>query len=432
MSFRFPTLLSLLLCLGLSNPPALAETPAGGGMKVNDTVFRDAAIANVTAVTRVFGRGQRITGVIVEFTAPLSAAGFTGAELAVADRNILSARVTSTASMDATAQDGRFVVLDLNADDEAATIFASGVDQASEVVVTQTAPLALADGGSLEPGDKGVINTRQVNLIVDDFQTFRYTDPGTGLILDYNLFIPKDYDATKPYPMVVFLHDAGVTGTNQKRVLEQGLGAVSFASPEDQAKHPAFVLAPQFPVPLANDASQTSDYADVTARLIAEVSDSYAIDQDRIYATGQSGGCMTSIALNLKYPDLFAASLLVAGQWDPAVVAPLARDKIWAIVSEDDAKAFPGMTAIMDVIEENGTKVTRSTWNAKASHEELAKDVADARAAAGAGTVFFTTFTKGSVLPEDGSDNPGAGHVNTWVYAYDIPGVRDWLLAQTR
>ena len=108
------------------------------------------------------------------------------------------------------------------------------------------------------------------------------------------------------------------------------------------------------------------------------------------------------------------------------------KRQIWAIVSEDDAKAFPGMTAIMDVIEENGTKVTRSTWNAKASHEELAKDVADARAAAGAGTVFFTTFTKGSVLPEDGSDNPGAGHVNTWVYAYDIPGVRDWLLAQTR
>ena len=35
------------------------------------------------------------------------------------------------------------------------------MDQASEVVVTQTAPLALADGGSLEPGDKGVINTRQ-------------------------------------------------------------------------------------------------------------------------------------------------------------------------------------------------------------------------------------------------------------------------------
>ena len=108
------------------------------------------------------------------------------------------------------------------------------------------------------------------------------------------------------------------------------------------------------------------------------------------------------------------------------------RDRIWAIVSEDDAKAFPGMTAIMDVIEENGAKVTRTTWDAKATPEEMAASVAEARAAAGAGTVFFTTFAKGSVLPEGGSDNPGAGHVNTWIYAYDIPGVRDWLLAQTR
>ena len=401
-------------------------------MKVNDTVFRNDAIANVTAVTEVFGQSQRITSVIVEFTAPLTASAFTGLELAVADRTILSARVTAAASSEAAEGDGKFVVLKLAPEDAAAVIFAPGIETAAEVVVTQLSPIGLADGGTLAPGAKGVLNTRQVNLIVDDFQTFRFADPDTGLILDYNLFIPKNYDPSRAYPMVVFLHDAGVTGTNPRRVLEQGLGAVSFASPEDQAKNPSFVLAPQFPVPLANDASQTSDYADVTARLIASLSDSYAIDRDRVYATGQSGGCMTSIALNIKYPNLFAASLLVAGQWDPAVVAPLATDNIWAIVSMDDAKAFPGMTAIMDVLEENGAKVTRTIWNAKATQEEMAASVAEARSAAGDGTVFFTAFAKGSVLPDGGGDNPGAGHVNTWIYAYDIPGVRDWLMAQTR
>jgi predicted peptidase len=35
-----------------------------------------------------------------------------------------------------------------------------------------------------------------------------------------------------------------------------------------------------------------------------------------------------SIAMDIKYPDLFAASLLVAGQWDPAKVSPLAKDKL--------------------------------------------------------------------------------------------------------
>ena len=64
--------------------------------------------------------------------------------------------------------------------------------------------------------------------------------------------------------------------------------------------------------------------------------------------------------------------------------------------------------------------------------EVLAKAVADARAAAGDGTVFFTTFAKGSVLQPGDGDNPGAGHVNTWAYAYDIPALRDWLLSQRR
>ena len=30
-------------------------------------------------------------------------------------------------------------------------------------------------------------------------------------------------------------------------------------------------------------------------------------DKNRVYTTGQSMGCMTSMYLNLKYPNLFAA-----------------------------------------------------------------------------------------------------------------------------
>ena len=33
---------------------------------------------------------------------------------------------------------------------------------------------------------------------------------------------------------------------------------------------------------------------------------SYAVDEDRIYATGQSGGAIISMAINIPYPDLFA------------------------------------------------------------------------------------------------------------------------------
>lgn len=420
----------LLLCTA---DFALAQDPTGGGgPKVNQTVFSTEAIAGVTAVTEVFGRSQNVTAVIVEFKEPLAAASIQPASFAVDDRKILSVMVTAEPEPEAAQQDGRFVMIGLDPADEASVVFGAGVDNAPEAIVRQTAPVALASGGTVDPGDTGVINTSVRNLIVDDFRQFRFTDPKTGLILDYNLFIPAGYDQSQSYPLVMFLHDAGVTGSNPRRTLQQGLGAVSFASAQDQAKHAAFVLAPQFPVPLANDASQTSVYVDLIPRLIQQVATDFSIDKDRIHTTGQSGGCMTSIALNVANPDLFAATLCVAGQWDPSVVAPLAKGKFWAIVSEDDAKAFPGMTAIMKTLEDNGATVTRGSIDAKATGEAKAAAVADIRAKGKDSKIFFTTFTPGSVLPEVGADNPGAGHVNTWIYAYDIPAIRDWLLEQSR
>src|SRR3954463_8371845 len=47
---------------------------------------------------------------------------------------------------------------------------------------------------------------------------------------------------------------------------------------------------------------------ETTIHLVEALAQEYAIDRDRLYATGQSGGCMMSIAMNLAYPDLFAAS----------------------------------------------------------------------------------------------------------------------------
>ncbi|MES2666213.1 MAG: hypothetical protein V4712_08945 [Pseudomonadota bacterium] len=408
------------------------DAPTGGGPKVNDTLFRSADIAGMTAVTQVFGRSQNVVAVIVEFAAPVAADLVTAASFVVEDRSILSVRVTATAELDAPQADGRFVVITLDPADAASVVYAGGVDTAPQVVTRIAAPVALVGGAMVQPGEKGILATRIRNLVVDDFQQFRFADPVSGLLLDYNLYIPKDYDPARSYPLVLFLHDAGVTGSNPRRTLQQGLGAVAFASAEDQARNPAFVLAPQFPVPLANDASQTSVYVDLVPRLIDQIARTYAVDRDRLYTTGQSGGCMTSLALGISNPDLFAATFCVAGQWDAAQVAPLADDALWVLVSEDDTKAFPGMTAIMDTLQANGAAVTRGRLDAKAPAGEQARAVAAIRAQADKDSrVFFTTFTPGSVL-DAGATEGGAGHVNTWVYAYAIPAIRDWLFDQRR
>lgn len=46
--------------------------------------------------------------------------------------------------------------------------------------------------------------------------------------------------------------------------------------------------------------------------------------------------------MNANFTGFFAASCLMACQWDAAAVTPIASDKLWITVLEDGAKACPG------------------------------------------------------------------------------------------
>ena len=97
------------------------------------------------------------------------------------------------------------------------------------------------------------------------------------------------------------MHDAGVTGTLVKAPLYQGNGATAWASPEFQAAHPCFVIAPEFDEIIVDDTSTASPYLDATINLINHLQTKLPIDGNRLYTTGQSGGGMMSIAMNIKY-----------------------------------------------------------------------------------------------------------------------------------
>lgn len=169
---------------------------------------------------------------------------------------------------------------------------------------------------------------------------------------------------------------------------------------------------------------------ETTLHLIEKVAAEQNVDRDRIYLTGQSGGGMMSIAMLIREPELFAAAFLVACQRDPEVVQPLAKQRLWVMVSEGDEKAFPGQTAIMAVIEGEGVTVSRANWDGTSDAATFAAAVAD-QAATGA-AVNFTVLNRGTVVPVGQPDNGGSNHVNTWRIAYDIPGIRDWIMQQVK
>ncbi len=277
--------------------------------------------------------------------------------------------------------------------------------------------------------DKAIPDSIVFKETIAKFKQLSYQDKTTGIDLPYNLFVPKDYDPTKQYPLVLFMHDASVTGREVTATLTQGLGAVIWASDYEQQKHPCFVLAPQYATTIANDKSEASPALDATVSLINGLQSQYSIDADRIYTTGQSGGCMASIALNIKYPELFAASYLCSGQWEPTVTAPLAKMNIWISVAEGDMRAYPGMNAITEFLLTKGATVTKDYISAQSTDAQLDFKVKEMLAK----HANINYLVLSDVVPKALSDMRGApDHMCSWLTTYSIEAIRDWLFSQRK
>ena len=394
-------------------------------------------IRSVTSVTEVFGTGQQITHIIVEFNERVVNSQLTKNTFTVSDRTVEKIYSNTRPERTDIVKDGRFVIIELNPKDSGASLRLEGNDEVGFQMkkatskITQKEDILFTNGKKLEKSIAILENNKTRNLIVENFKQFVYKDPKTGTSVKYNLYIPKNYDKNKKYPLVLFMHDKGVLSEDTKTALFQGNGATSFATPEEQAKHEAFVLAPQYSKQVVDDNGDITSDLDATVNLIRDyLISKYSIDEKKLYATGQSMGGMMAIVMNYKYPELFAASYLVACQWNPKEVSTMAKNNLWITVSTGDEKAYPGMNAITSELIKRGATVAKDNWRA---------DYTDAQFLEGARKVIaqksnikYTTLEKGTnpYLPKDA--NPGLEHSGTWKVAYNIPGIKDWMFLQSK
>ncbi len=400
-------------------------TLAGSGAAAV-TLPRIAVAANAssavaaTAIAEVFGDGLRLTGVALEYAEPVQGRSLVLADYAVENRRVTSVSAASSVDPADIAPEGRFVLVMLDPEDGAARLY-----RTDGRLVERVPPEA-----KVTANGAAIISSAVSRLLVDEFEPRSVADAETGITLKYNLFVPRDYDPSNRYPLVLFMHDASVTSDIQDQTLVQGLGAVVWTRPEEQARRPCFVLAPQFDVAVVNDQSEATPHGEVVVRLIQSLTEEFSIDRDRLYTTGQSGGGMLSMALDIAHPDLFAASLLVACQWDPGLVDPMADDRLFIIVAEEDAKAFPGQNAITARLTDLGADVAHAVWNGHWSADEFASAWGVLRREAA--QVNHVVLAAGTVLPEGASTQGAAAHMATWPIAYAIEGPREWLFAQSR
>lgn len=406
-------------------------------------------VRSVIAVTQPYPDGQKLSHVIVSYDAPISAWGLSTSTYAVADRTITAVWPSETADIGhrSRAGRGRHVVLQLSLDDAAASLWVAlprtgggtggppGVGDSTpsyKVVpasasVSQTAAVYTSTGWRYTATAAALSNSQTENLVIDEFRQFSYTDRSTGRTLPYNLFVPRNYTRRKKYPLVLFMHDASVVAGGPLSPLAQGVGATVWATAQDQARHECFVVAPAFPEVVIGDDYQPSNYFDTAVDLIRWLPTQYSIDTRRLHTTGQSMGAMLSLGMNIRYPKLFASSYIVAGQWPGEQAAPLANKKMWVCVSQGDTKAFPGITSIVEEIEPLGAKVAEATWDGGADQAEFRRDVSAMEAERA--NFNFASFTPGTV--PGSSAGGGSEHTGTWKVAYNIPGIRDWVMRQT-
>lgn len=415
-----------------------------GLAQAQNNSMSDSHVQSVTAISRVLGDGRKVETVVLQYDAPIKNSSLSAGSFQVADKEVTRIYANNAPERALKGTDGQYVIVEVKAevDLNAKPPMPSEADMEKKrerdrmqggpglragwstggddkypgsAVVTQTADIKTRTGKTYKATGLPMESTDEKCLVADNFRQETFVSPYTGQELPYNLYLPDDYNPAEQYPLVLFIHDAGVASGDVTHTLYQGNGATSWAEPEAQARHKCIVVAPEYPVITVDDNWNYSHHLDATIALLKELQTKYAVDPKRIYTTGQSMGCMSSIVLMLKEPDLFAAALLVAGKWNPSLMGPLDRQHIWIISCEGDASSNTLQGLAVAMWRNQGSKVTEATWDMTLPKEQLSEEANKMRAEGN--HLLFTHLTGGS-------------HRATWFVAYGIEGVQDWLFEQ--
>jgi predicted peptidase len=195
----------------------------------------------------------------------------------------------------------------------------------------------------------------------------------------YVLFVPQT--TTGPYPVILFLHGAGETGTDGEKQVKVGLGP---AIKKREKTFPFLVILPQSQ---KRTWRAGSDDAKRALDILAEVEKEYKVDGKRVYLSGLSMGGMGTWSLALAHPDKWAAIVPICGRGVTSKAATIKDLPCWCFHGDDD----------------------------QAVKVEGSRDMIAAIKKAG-GNPKYTEY-------------PGVGH-NSWDRAYGTDELYDWLLKQ--
>lgn len=229
-----------------------------------------------------------------------------------------------------------------------------------------------------------LIGTTQLPVRAEDAKTgfvdkkFKNAD---GAESPYVVFVPKDYDGKKEFPVILFLHGAGETKNPKatkegKMPVEVGIGP---AIKKREKDFPFIVV-----IPRAEGFGWGADGPNAKRALamLDEVMKEYKIDAKRQYLTGLSMGGAGTWSVAAAHPDRWAAIVPICGPGDAKSAEKIKDIPTWGFVGDKDSERIVnGMKGMMDALEKAGAKpkytvypgVGHNSWDNAYGTDELYK-----------------------------------------------------------
>ena len=149
--------------------------------------------------------------------------------------------------------------------------------------------------------------------------------------LNFQFYGNPEWDGTKRYPLVIWLHGSGSSGTDNEKQMGGATGV--FTKSENQSERPCFMLAPQCP---DQNIGWKNEVAGKLMALIADLIEKLPVDPARIYLTGSSMGGFGTWSLAAKYPNVFACAVPLCGGGDPKTAEAIKNVPVWAWHGDQD------------------------------------------------------------------------------------------------
>lgn len=174
--------------------------------------------------------------------------------------------------------------------------------------------------------------------------------------LPLRILYPKDFDESKTYPLVIFLHGRGESGNDNEKQLAHG----SKLFQDSILKYPAIVVFPQCPsdsywsnVNITTDHNGKRHFnfqkggkpTRAMAMLLKYFDKTYRqkyVDKKRVYIAGLSMGGMGTFEMLRRRPNAFAAAIAICGGDNVANVRKYAKKvNLWIFHGEKDDVVDP-------------------------------------------------------------------------------------------